>query len=253
MYWHEYCRFYVLYNKYIEGGFALIQFKNVSKAYKGQDYVLKNLNLTIEDGEFVFIVGESGAGKTTLTKLLLREEKVTSGKLHINQFKLEKLRNFRIPYYRRELGYVFQDFKLLPNKTVYENLAFALEIVGAPKKEIKKRVPYFLEMVELGDKANAFPQELSGGEKQRVCLARALINKPKIIVADEPTGNLDPELSYGIMNLLLRINKVVGRTVIVVTHEHELVKHFGQRVITISKGSVIDDVPAGGVSDAQEL
>lgn len=231
----------------------MIQFKNVSKAYKGQDYVLKNLNLTINDGEFVFIVGESGAGKTTLTKLMLREEKVTSGNLQINQFKLEKLRNFRIPHFRRHIGVVFQDFRLLPNKTVYENVAFALEIIGVPKKYVKERVPYFLSLVELEDKANAFPHQLSGGEKQRVCLARAIINKPDIIIADEPTGNLDPKFSKGIMDLLVRINEVTKRTVIVITHEHSLVQRYNKRVITMNQGMIVDDVPAGGVIDAQEI
>lgn len=237
----------------------MIQFKNVSKSYKDGVFVLKDLNLTINDGEFVFIVGHSGAGKTTLTKLLLREEKVSSGTLHVHctkdnrvdKFKLERLRNFRVPYFRRRIGVVFQDFKLLENKTVYENVAFALEIVGAPKKYVKERVPYFLTIVELADKANFFPNQLSGGEKQRVCLARALINKPDIIIADEPTGNLDPALSYDIMNLLVRINELTGRTVIVVTHEQELVDHFGKRVVTIENGSIVDDSREGEHNDAQ--
>lgn len=231
----------------------MIEFKNVCKSYGANANVLKNLNLTINDGEFVFIVGHSGAGKTTLTKLLLREEKVTSGTLHIDKYKLEKLRNFRVPHFRRRIGVVFQDFKLLENKTVYENVAFALEIVGVPKKYVKERVPYFLSLVELEDKANQFPSQLSGGEKQRVCLARALINKPEIIIADEPTGNLDPELSFDIMDLLVRINQVTGRTVIVVTHEKELVNHFNKRVVLIENGTVVSDNEEGGYRHASEI
>ena len=187
-----------------------------------------------------------------MTKLLLREEKLTSGTLHIDKYKLERLRNFRVPYFRRQIGVVFQDFKLLDNKTVYENVAFALQIVGVPKKYIKERVPYFLSLVELADKANSFPSQLSGGEKQRVCLARALINKPNIIIADEPTGNLDPSLSYDIMNLLVRINQITGRTVIVVTHEKELVNHFNKRVVMIENGEIVAD-KSGGYGNAQEI
>lgn len=223
----------------------MIQFENVSKTYDGKKYILKDLNIKIEDGEFVFIVGHSGAGKTTLTKLLLREEKLSSGSLQINDYKLEKLKSRKIPEFRRNIGVVFQDFKLLENKTVYENVAFALEIVGVPKKYIDERVPYFLSLVELTDKANEFPSCLSGGEKQRVCLARALINKPNLIIADEPTGNLDPKLSYEIMQLLIRINQYTGRTVLVVTHEKELVEHFHKRVITLKDGEVLSDVKGG--------
>lgn len=229
----------------------MIEFKNVSKAYQDGEYVLKNLNLTINDGEFVFVVGHSGAGKTTLTKLLLREELLTSGTIHINEFKIEKLRNFRVPYFRRTIGVVFQDFKLLENKTVYENIAFALEIVGYPKKLMKLQINKCLELVDLSDKANFFPSQLSGGEKQRVCLARALVNAPSIIIADEPTGNLDPALSFDMMNMLVRINQLTKRTVIVITHEHELVNHFNKRVITIEKGEIVSDVLPGGDSDEQ--
>lgn len=224
----------------------MIEFKNVSKAYQDGEYVLKNLNLTINDGEFVFVVGHSGAGKTTLTKLLLREELLTSGSININEIKIERLRNSRVPYFRRNLGIVFQDFKLFENKTVYENIAFALEIVGFPKKAMKERVEAVLKLVELPDKGSFFPNQLSGGEKQRVCLARALANGPSIIVADEPTGNLDPALSYDIMNLLVSINEKIGRTIIVITHEHELVSQFNKRVITIDKGEIVSDVIPGG-------
>ncbi len=228
----------------------MIEFKNVCKTYKkSKNYVLKNLNLKIDNGEFVFIVGHSGAGKTTLTKLLLREEKVSSGTLHINDYKLEKLRNFRVPYFRRKIGVVFQDFKLLENKTVFENVAFALQIVGVPKKQIDGRVQQFLGIVGLENKANSFPSQLSGGEKQRVCLARALINQPDIIIADEPTGNLDPDLSFDIMNLLVHINNITKRTVIVVTHEQHLVEHFNKRVVTIQDGEIISDVAGGAANE----
>ena len=230
----------------------MIEFNKVSKTYNGKEYVLKNLDLTIKDGEFVFIVGHSGAGKTTLTKLLLREEKLSSGTLHIGKYKLERLRNFRVPQFRLTIGVVFQDFKLLENKTVYENDAFALQIVGTKKKEIAERVKFFLDLVELSDKADSFPSQLSGGEKQRACLARAIINRPDIIIADEPTGNLDPALSFDIMNLLVRINAVVGRTVIVVTHEKQLVDHFNKRVVTIENGEIISD-KAGGYDNAQTI
>ncbi len=223
----------------------MILFENVSKTYDGKKYILKDLNIKIADGEFVFIVGHSGAGKTTLTKLMLREEKISSGSLQINDYKLEKLKSRRIPEFRRNIGVVFQDFKLLENKTVFENVAFALEIVGVPKKHIAERVPYFLSLVELSDKANEFPRHLSGGEKQRVCLARALINKPEIIIADEPTGNLDPDFSFEIMELLVKINQYTGRTVIVVTHEKHLVDYFNKRVITLKDGEVLSDVPGG--------
>lgn len=252
--WYNYVYLYNCnknqYNKKV-GGRILIEFKNVSKAYQDGEYVLKNLNLTINDGEFVFIVGHSGAGKTTLTKLLLREEVLTSGSVKINEFKIEKLRNSRVPYFRRTIGVVFQDFKLFENKTVYENIAFALEIVGFPKKKMRERIENCLRLVELPDKADFFPGQLSGGEKQRVCLARALVNAPSIIIADEPTGNLDPALSYDIMNLLVKINSLTKRTVIVITHEHELVSHFGKRVITIEKGEITSDVLTGGDTNEQ--
>ncbi len=223
----------------------MIEIENVSKTYDGKKFVLQNLNLKIDDGEFVFIVGHSGAGKTTLTKLLLCEERVTSGSIRVGKYDLTKLKNRKIPYFRRTMGFVFQDFRLFQNKTVYENVAFALEITGVPKRFIKERVPYFIDLVGLKDKENEFPAHLSGGEQQRLSLARALVNKPDIIIADEPTGNLDPELSYGIMDLLLRINKIANKTVIVVTHEKNLVDKFQQRVITIGDGYVVSDIPKG--------
>ena len=219
----------------------MIEFKNVSKTYNNRDYVLNDVNLRIEDGEFVFIVGKSGSGKTTLTKLLMREEKVTSGRIIINGFRLDKMRSGKVPYLRREIGMVFQDFRLFPKKTVYENVAFAMEVIGANSKTIKKRVPFFLNLVGLSGKTKSFPTQLSGGEQQRVALARAIVNSPEIIIADEPTGNLDPETSREIMELLMTFNEKLGKTVIVVTHEQNLVNMYNKRVITIGEGGIADD------------
>ncbi len=218
----------------------MIDFTNVIKTYPNGTVALNGVNLHIDDGEFVFVVGASGAGKTTLMKLLLREEKTTSGTIMVDNTDLSKLSYFRVPYYRRKLGVVFQDFRLFPKKTVFENVAFAMQVVGTPNKKIKKRVPALLNTVSLGDKSNCFPNELSGGEQQRVALARALANNPKIIIADEPTGNIDPKMSLEIMNLLVKINKL-GKTVLVVTHEKNLVDYYQQRVIMIESGVVSDD------------
>lgn len=226
----------------------MIEFKNVSKTYNNKDFVLKNVDLYIEDGEFVFIVGPSGSGKTTLTKLLLREEKVTEGRIVINSFRLDKMRSGKVPFLRREMGVVFQDFRLFPKKTVYENVAFAMQVIGAPSSTIKKRVPFFLEQVGLSDKMKSFPTQLSGGEQQRVALARALVNNPEIIVADEPTGNIDPEMSVEIMELLIKLNEKLGKTVIVVTHEQSLVDRYRKRVITIKDGEIASD-RIGGMFD----
>ncbi len=226
----------------------MIEFKNVSKTYDGKTYILKDVNLKIEDGEFVFIVGHSGAGKTTLTKLLLREEKISDGRLLINNFRLDKMREGKVPYLRRTMGVVFQDFRLFPKKTVYENVAFAMQVVGAPNRLIKANVPIFVEAVGLKDRINAFPAQLSGGEKQRVALARALANNPRILIADEPTGNIDPEMSLDIMRLLIALNKELGKTVIVVTHEKDLVDRFKKRVITLKDGIVESD-RIGGMFD----
>lgn len=222
----------------------MITFKNVRKAYPNGTVALDGINLTVEDGEFVFIVGHSGAGKTTMMKLLLREEKPTSGTIMVNDYNLTKISSFRVPYYRRELGVVFQDFRLFPNKTVYENVAFAMRVVGTPGKMIKRRVPAILNTVNLMDKQHCFPNQLSGGEQQRVALARALANNPKIIIADEPTGNIDPQMSLEIMNLLVKINKL-GKTVIVVTHEKNLVDYYKQRVVMIQEGKIADDHVGG--------
>ena len=226
----------------------MIEFKNVSKTYDGKNYVLKDVNLKIEDGEFVFIVGHSGAGKTTLTKLLLREERVSDGRLLINNFRLDKMREGKVPYLRRTMGVVFQDFRLFPKKTVYENVAFAMQVIGTPNRLIKQNVPIFVEAVGLKDRMDAFPNQLSGGEKQRVALARALANNPRILIADEPTGNIDPEMSLDIMNLLIALNKELGKTVLVVTHERDLVDRFQKRVVTLKDGRVESD-RIGGMFD----
>jgi len=218
----------------------VIELNSVSKVYPNGTHALDNVDLTIEDGEFAFIVGASGAGKSTLIKLLLREEVPTSGSVVVNGFDLVKMKRRHIPAYRRSLGVVFQDFRLIPNMNIYDNVAFALRVTNTPTKEIKKKVPYILNLVGLLSKAKAYPEELSGGEQQRVALARALINNPRLIIADEPTGNIDPQLSYEIVDLLSEINKV-GVTVVMVTHEHGLVSHFNKRVITINDGIVVSD------------
>jgi cell division transport system ATP-binding protein len=219
----------------------MIEFKNVSKVYASNGaHALDNVSLSIAKGEFVFIVGSSGAGKSTFLKLIMREEQPTSGSIIVNDMYLERLSRRKVPYLRRTMGIVFQDFRLISKMTVYENVAFAMRCVGKKNNTIKKRVPYILELVGLADKANDHPSELSGGEQQRVSLARALVNNPALIIADEPTGNIDPEMSYEIIELLSEINKR-GTTVLVVTHEHELVKSFGKRVITIDDGRVVSD------------
>lgn len=219
----------------------MIEFKNVTKRYPGGKVALDNLNLKIGDGEFVFIMGDSGAGKTTMTKLLLREERITGGELWVGGTNLAKMPATRIPKYRRRLGVVFQDFRLFKKKTVFENVAFALRVIGgADAAEVKSRVMSMLRIVGLEDKANCFPNQLSGGEQQRVALARAIINNPHTIIADEPTGNLDPARSLEIMMLLERINQL-GTTVLVVTHEKDLVNKFQKRVITLERGIVVSD------------
>ena len=218
----------------------MIELNSVSKVYPNGTHALNNVDLTIDDGEFAFIVGASGAGKSTLIKLLLREEVPTSGSVMVNGFDLVKMKRRQIPLYRRSLGVVFQDFRLIPTMNVYDNVAFALRVTNTPTREVKKKVPYILNLVGLLSKAKVYPEELSGGEQQRVALARALINNPRLIIADEPTGNIDPQLSYEIVDLLNEINKV-GVTVVMVTHEHGLVSRFNRRVITISEGSVISD------------
>lgn len=218
----------------------MIKFENVCKTYDRKKYVLNNLNLTIDDGEFVFVMGPSGAGKTTLTKLLLREEVLTSGKLYVDNYRLDKIPGRKVPYLRRNMGFVFQDFRLFENKTVYENVAFAMEVLGEPKSAIRKKVPIALEIVGLSGKENVMPRKLSGGEKQRLCVARAIVNNPGVIVADEPTGNLHASLAKEIMDLLVKISRF-GKTVIVVTHAGDLVKQYNERIITIMDGELVSD------------
>ncbi len=219
----------------------MIEFKNVSKVYASNGaHALDDVSISIAKGEFVFIVGASGAGKSTFLKLIMREEQPTSGSIIVNDMFLERLPRRKVPYLRRTMGIVFQDFRLISKMTVYENVAFAMRCVGKKSSTIKKRVPYILDLVGLSDKANDHPNELSGGEQQRVSLARALVNNPSMIIADEPTGNVDPEMSFEIIELLSEINKR-GTTVLVVTHEHELVKSFGKRVINIEDGRVVAD------------
>lgn len=218
----------------------MIELTNVSKVYKTGTHALHDVNLHIDKGEFVFIVGSSGAGKSTLIKLLLREETATSGIVEVNGTNLNKIKERQIPYFRRSLGVVFQDFRLIPNMTVYDNVAFALRVTNVPSRIIRKRVPYILGLVGLAAKANAYPEHISGGEQQRVALARALVNNPTLLIADEPTGNIDPELSYEIVELLNDINRC-GTTVLMVTHEHDLVQKFQRRVISIENGKVAYD------------
>jgi cell division transport system ATP-binding protein len=218
----------------------MIEFQNVSKTYSNGTKALKNVNLKVEKGEFVFIVGSSGAGKSTFLKLIMCEEKPNEGRIIINNLDITSLKKHDIPYLRRTMGIVFQDFRLIDNMTVFENVAFAMHVVGASSKDIKKRVPYILGLLNLEDKAKCHPAELSGGEQQRVGLARALVNNPKLIIADEPTGNVDPALSFEIVDLLSEINRR-GTTILMVTHEHTLVKHFKKRVVEIHDGEIVAD------------
>jgi cell division transport system ATP-binding protein len=226
----------------------LIQFRNVTKVYPNGLCALSNVNFTIANGEFVFIVGASGAGKTTLIKLLLKEIEPTSGSIIVDDVDLSSLKRKEIPYYRRKLGVVFQDFRLLPDRTAYENVAFAMEIVGASPKEIRRRVPAVLSMVGLGSKAYAYPHQLSGGEQQRVALARALVNNPSILIADEPTGNLDPVTAMEIMKIINLINRR-GTTVIMATHAKSIVNAMRKRVLQFRKGVLIKDEQEGGYFD----
>ncbi len=226
----------------------MVELKNVNVHYTSGVDALQNINLRINDGEFVFIVGESGAGKSTLMKLLLREIAPSSGRVFVNGYNLSKLRGNKIAKFRRSIGVVFQDFRLIQELNVYENVAFVLRIADQPFKFIKQRVPYVLNLVDLAHKAKSRPKELSGGEQQRVAIARALANDPGLIIADEPTGNIDPKLSYEIVELLKEINRC-GTTVVMVTHEHDLVKHFGGRIINLDGGTITFDENIGGQNE----
>ncbi|MGN0675324.1 MAG: cell division ATP-binding protein FtsE [Oscillospiraceae bacterium] len=218
----------------------MVELKNVNVTYSNGVDALHDVSLRINDGEFAFVVGESGAGKSTLIKLLLKEITPTSGRITVNGFNLEKLKKNKAHKLRRTIGFVFQDFKLINTMNVYDNVAFVLRSIDAPVKYIRNRVPYVISLVGLKDKAKCYPTELSGGEQQRVALARALVNDPQLIIADEPTGNLDPKTSLEIVELLKGINEC-GTTVMMVTHEHELVRHFGGRTITIKEGRITFD------------
>mgnify|MGYP004605107763 FL=1 len=230
----------------------MVELKNVSVHYSSGVDALQDINLRINDGEFVFIVGGSGAGKSTLVKLLMREITPTSGRVFVNGSNLAKLKGNAIAKFRRSIGMVFQDFRLIQELNVYENVAFVLRIADKSTRFIKNRVPYVLNLVDLADKAKSRPRELSGGEQQRVAIERALANDPGLIIADEPTGNIDPRLSYEIVELLKDINRSAGTTIIMVTHEHDLVKHFGGRIINIEDGSITFDEVIGGSSDEDE-
>lgn len=223
---------------------ALIELEEVTKRYKRSTTALRDISLTVEQGEFVYIVGPSGAGKSSFIKLLYHEEAVTSGYIRVGEFELNNLKNKHLPYLRRSIGVVFQDYKLLPKKTVFENVAYALEVIGAKRKVIKKRVPEVLDLVGLKHKARSFPDQLSGGEQQRVAIARAIVNHPKLLIADEPTGNLDPDMAWEVMQVLERIN-LRGTTVLMATHNSTIVNNLRHRVVAIEHGRIVRDQEEG--------
>ena len=222
----------------------MIRLIDAEKVYDNGTHALKGVSFTVEDGEFVFLVGPSGSGKSTIIKLLTGEVVPTAGRVMVNGFSMSRIAERQIPYMRRTIGVIFQDFRLIGNKTVRDNLALAMRAVGASPRELRNRIPYVLELVGLADKENNYPDQLSGGEQQRVAIARALVNNPSMIIADEPTGNLDPQRSLEIMMLLERINEL-GTTVLVVTHEKNLVNRFSKRVVAIENGRVISDETGG--------
>ena len=224
----------------------MIQLENVSKSYKNGVHALRNINLTIEDGEFVYIIGPTGSGKSTLIKLLDGEEIPDEGDVIVNDVNVGKLKHSKVPYYRRNIGVVFQDFRLLPALTIFENISFALEVIGMDKRDIRRRVREVLELVSLSDKARAFPNQLSGGQQQRATIGRAIANHPKVLIADEPTGNLDPEMSKEIMELLEKINTVEQTTVVMVTHDSTLDNDFKKRTISLEEGYIVADMMKGG-------
>ena len=224
----------------------MIQLENVSKSYKNGVHALRNINLTIEDGEFVYIIGPTGSGKSTLIKLLDGEEIPDEGDVIVNDVNVGKLKHSKVPYYRRNIGVVFQDFRLLPALTIFENISFALEVIGMDKRDIRRRVREVLELVSLSDKARAFPNQLSGGQQQRATIGRAIANHPKVLIADEPTGNLDPEMSKETMELLEKINTVEQTTVVMVTHDSTLVNDFKKRTISLEEGYIVADMMKGG-------
>ena len=227
----------------------MIKLENVTKVYKTGVRAVNNMNVDIGDGEFVYVIGPTGAGKSTFIKLLYREEKASSGKVIVAGQNVSKIKDRKVPYFRRNIGVVFQNFRLLPKKTVFENVAFTLEVTDTPKIQIRKKVRRTLELVGLEDKANAFPHELSGGQQQRVAIARAIVNNPKVLIADEPTGNLDPDTSHEIIELLERINEINHTTILVVTHDKEIVQKHKKRTILIEDGCIKTDTSVGGYVD----
>ena len=227
----------------------MIKHENVTKVYKTGVRAVNNMNVDIGDGEFVYVIGPTGAGKSTFIKLLYREEKASSGKVIVAGQDVSKIKDRKVPYFRRNIGVVFQNFRLLPKKTVFENVAFTLEVTDTPKVQIRKKVRRTLELVGLEDKANAFPHELSGGQQQRVAIARAIVNNPKVLIADEPTGNLDPDTSHEIIELLERINEINHTTILVVTHDKEIVQKHKKRTILIEDGCIKTDTSVGGYVD----
>lgn len=218
----------------------MIEMQDVWKTYPDGSHALKGITVKVDRNEFVYVVGPSGAGKSTFMKLMYREERPSKGQIFVNGFNLEKLKQRKIPYLRRNIGVIFQDYRLLPKLTVYENIAFAMEVIEAPKRVIKKRTQEVLELVRLKDKINSLPTQLSGGEQQRVAIARAIVNNPSVIIADEPTGNLDPETSWGIMRLMEEIN-FRGTTILMATHNKEIVNTIRKRVIAIEQGCIVRD------------
>lgn len=223
----------------------MIELKNVTKIYENNTTGLSNINLSIEKGEFTFLVGSSGSGKSTLIRMLLKEVEPSEGDIIVDGYSLPDMRHKQVPFFRRDLGVIFQDFRLLPNKTVYENVSFAMQVVEASPREIRKKVPMVLALVGLSKKAKAYPHQLSGGEQQRTAIARAIVNDPAILLADEPTGNLDPQTSWEIMNLLNEIN-LRGTTIVMATHSESIVNEMRKRVIWIKNGNIIKDVQKGG-------
>ncbi len=232
----------------VHGEFGLIYFDNVTKVYGNDAVALENVNLSVEAGEFVFLVGASGSGKSTMMRLILKELEPTRGTISVNGVKLSTIPRRYVPKHRREIGCVFQDFKLLPNKTAAENVAYAMEVTGQKRRAIRIRVPQILELVGLRDKLEAYPDQLSGGEQQRVSIARAFVSQPPILIADEPTGNLDPDTSVGIMQLLHRINRI-GTTVLVATHDKEMVDVMRKRVVALEAGQIVRDRARGVYAD----
>lgn len=223
----------------------MLLMSNISKVYPGGSVALEDVNVHIEPGEFVFVVGPSGAGKSTFFKMLFREIKPTTGSIEVNGVDILGLSDKEIPYYRRQLGIIFQDYRLLPDRTVYENVAFAMQVIETPHRKIKRRVMNVLDLVGLRKRANAYPNELSGGEQQRIAIARAIVNEPQLVIADEPTGNLDPDTSWEIMNIFKEINES-GTTIVMATHAKDIVDAMGKRVIAIEKGHIVRDEMNGG-------